>query len=243
MTDAAGGWHIAAVADGAGSAAFSRAGADAATSAAAESLSERLVSIGGEDRFELSEQQAFEAMTLAVTDAVTRLEALATDEARDIRLYATTLLLVAVRQVDAGWQVVTYSIGDGAIAIFDAGRHALTPMSLADGGEFAGETRFLGRDVLNDAEDARRRLFIATVPSMTAVMAMTDGISDAKFDSDEALAEVAAWVTFWNEFGEPAMATDDGQALLGALDFLVQAEHDDRTIAVFLPNAPVEPEA
>jgi len=243
VTDTPGGWHVAAVADGAGSAEFSRAGAAEATRTAAEALAESLGSVGGEDRTALSEEQAFEVMTGAVSDAVTRLDALATTEARDIRLYATTLLLVATRPVESGWQVVTYSIGDGAIAIFDADRRALTPMSVADGGEFAGETRFLGRDVLNDAAGARRRLFVATVPSMTAVMAMTDGITDAKFDTDQAQAEVGGWVALWNEFGEAATAADDGQALLGALDFLVQAEHDDRTLAVFLPPPSVEPEA
>jgi len=68
---------------------------------------------------------------------------------------------------------------------------------------------------------------------------MTDGVSDAKFETDAALADAQHWRTFWQD-GElqAALAADDPKAALHEwLGFWSRGNHDDRTIAFFLPAA------
>jgi hypothetical protein len=66
---------------------------------------------------------------------------------------------------------------------------------------------------------------------------MTDGVSDPKFGTDNALRDPARWLSFWNNdlaaqlpLSEPA--EDLGSKLEEYLQFWSQGEHDDRTLAL-----------
>lgn len=62
---------------------------------------------------------------------------------------------------------------------------------------------------------------------------MTDGVSDAFFDSDNALNCDQAWQYLW-QYLQQHQALDDDKNLLSCLDFWSKGNHDDRTLVVIL---------
>ena len=109
------------------------------------------------------------------------------------------------------------------------GRYAL--MGTPDGGEFAGQTRFLDRIALADQSFAKR-IGIGRYPDLSAVLLMTDGISDPKFETDNGLANPALWDVLWDEINPLIETADPEKALVDWLDFFSPGHHDDRTIAI-----------
>ena len=71
---------------------------------------------------------------------------------------------------------------------------------------------------------------------MTAFLLMTDGVSDPKFRSESAMAEIQDWDRLWDdlETGAHLSSSEEGHEarLLEWLDFWAQGEYDDRTIAI-----------
>ncbi len=109
-----------------------------------------------------------------------------------------------------------------------------------DSGEFAGQTRFLTMPELwRDGGAILDRIHFEIVPDLTALFAMTDGVSDPKFPTDRDLLDPAAWRALWNELTLEANIdpADDqsGIKLLDWLNFWARGSHDDRTIALLIP--------
>lgn len=61
----------------------------------------------------------------------------------DIKDYATTLLLSIVRRVKQGWFIASYWVGDGCIGIYIPEENKVIIHGEPDGGTFGGQTRFL----------------------------------------------------------------------------------------------------
>jgi hypothetical protein len=81
------------------------------------------------------------------------------------------------------------------------------------------------------------RLHAAFVQDLSAVVLMTDGITDPRFPTEESLKDKGCWDAFWTEV---TMAThfDEAEAdarLLKWLSFKSAGNHDDRTIVFLLP--------
>ena len=175
------------------------------------------------------------------------------DEARaresQVRDYHTTLICAAFRKFDFGWFIISYWVGDGAIAVCDWNRRGrvLVP-GVPDGGEFAGQTRFLtmGREEINPEAVARRTRYIFADDFETLILA-TDGITDAFFPSEKSVLDEAEWRNFWSRtlptgdadappcpelFDGRSSLEDQAQALRRWLDFWSKGNHDDRTILI-----------
>ncbi len=228
--DAATGWHIGVVADGAGSAALSREGARLAVRAVLAALPGALTDV--------TREAIGAAMVGAAQAAVTAIARLASETGENADVFATTLLIGAARRTDTGWLCASFSIGDGLMALWDADAGVVTPMIAADSGEFAGQTRFLRADILASAAACTARSFITETSGFTAFCLMTDGVSDAQFPTMATESDAAHWRDFW--FGEiaPALdAPDPAAALADWLNFRVPGEHDDRSIVLMLPRA------
>ena len=112
-----------------------------------------------------------------------------------------------------------------------------------DEGEFGGQTRFVTmRDIFADATSIYKRLRFELAPDFTALMLMTDGVSDAKFETDANLNNIEKWDALWNDIqGEnedkcKVELTDDNSEsqyqLMQWLNFYTKSNHDDRTIAI-----------
>lgn len=221
-------WHLLAVADGAGSAALSRLGSQIAVEAALEAL-EAAVSPSPEGN---ALEKVATILTDAARSAAQALDTRAEADAIDRRALSTTLILAVVRRIAAGIFTAALGIGDGGAGIVDLQAGVVIPLSVPDGGEFAGQTRFL--DVAA-CDEARVRTEIS--PHFSALLLMTDGITDPHLPTEAAFAAFDAWAALWQEItgAVDVHAPEAPDQLLAWLDFWSHGNHDDRTLLVLVP--------
>ncbi len=243
------GWYVLAVADGAGSAKYSREGSRVACETVETYCKERLAEQG--DAFEAAVQayaqektqetlkpvieKIHEILFKAATEAYKAILKKVDDcqGSAVLKDFSTTLLLAVCRKFSFGWFIASFGVGDGAIAIYDKDAESVKLLNEPDGGEYAGQTRFLTMDsIFRD----RTRIKMSIVPDFTALMLMTDGISDPFFETDANLAKKEKWDNLWENLSKEVDFSDDYEQsqyqLLGWLDFWSPGNHDDRTIAI-----------
>ncbi|MDR2032042.1 MAG: protein phosphatase 2C domain-containing protein [Azoarcus sp.] len=246
------GWQLAIVADGAGSAKFSRLGSQVATAAAAEFLRQALAGQAGEDlraailgyadaanpansEKQILDKYLYITIGYAAHTAATALHKKAREHAgviASVKELSTTLLIGLARKIDSRWFCAAYWVGDGAVAVYRENTEVIL-LGEPDSGEFSGQTRFLTAEEVQQ-DSLRRRLRFTVVEDMTAFILMTDGVSDAKFQSEAQLGQLAAWDAFWADLGKARLeeSGDVAPRLLDWLDFWATGEYDDRTIAI-----------
>jgi len=245
-------WYTLAVADGAGSAKYSRRGSQIACLTALEACKKELAAVGdvleeqiklywdkkSEERKDVYEylhqivgKAAFEAYKAICGEAV--------KEQCKPKDFATTLILSICKKFDFGWFVGAFWVGDGGIGIYNKEKQEVKILGEPDGGEFAGQTRFLTmQEIFRD----RVRTRFEIVEDFTAIILMTDGVTDPKFETDANLFKIEKWNALWddlngnNEDNLKVGFTDDNEKsaeqLLRWLDFWSKGNHDDRTIAI-----------
>lgn len=248
------GWYIMAVADGAGSAMYSREGSRIACETAVDYCKAQLLDstkfeeeIDTYDQFkDDSESEArkmvgdyiYKIVGTAAFRAQKAIYAEATSKNQPAKVYATTLLLTICKKFSYGWFVASFWVGDGAICLYDKGSHTVKLLGVPDEGEFAGQTRFLTMpEIFKDAKALYQRLRFYIVPDFTALFLMTDGVSDPKFETDANLNNPDKWDALWEDLKENGVdLSDDNEAakdqLQNWLDFWSPGNHDDRTIAI-----------
>lgn len=239
--DAATGWSVMLVADGAGSAKHSREGARLAVRMAGAHVVAQLkgefgprvapmvASWDGAAAQEAGSEFHYLFHT-AASAAVQAIEEEAEQGGAAFRDYATTLLAVVSRREGDATFIASFWMGDGAIAAYGP-RGTVKLMGTPDSGEFAGQTRFLDRAAISDPGFGKR-VRIGRLANVSAVIAMTDGVSDPYFETDNGLADPAKWDGLWDELQPHLQAADPAQRVLEWLHFFRQGHHDDRTIAI-----------
>ena len=241
---AASGWSVLIVADGAGSAKSSRWGAKLAVESAGAHVVSTLAGQRGADLSAVlgtwDADPASAANNVgekfhylfheAGSLAVQAIETEASAQGAPVKDYATTLLVCAVKKQGADTFLASFWMGDGAIAAYGT-RGKVRLMGSPDSGEFAGQTRFLDRSALADSSFAKR-IGIGRYADLTAVMLMTDGVSDPRFETDNGLADAGKWDGLWDEIAPSLASPAPEQQLLDWLGFFTPGHHDDRTIAV-----------
>ena len=243
-----GGWYVLAVADGAGSARYSREGSKIACEVTERYCSQWLADKGealeaavaayeadrAPDNLQPVVEMVHDILFKGATEAYRAITAKANAcESASVKDFSTTLLLAICRRFDFGWFVASFGVGDGAIAIYDKDADTVRLLNEPDGGEFAGQTRFLTmKSIFSD----RTRIRMSIVPGFTALMLMTDGISDPFFETDANLSRKEKWDALWQSItAEADLSGDNPDAapqLLDWLDFWSPGNHDDRTIAI-----------
>lgn len=236
------GWATLAVADGAGSAKNSREGSRIAAHRFVEHVHAALLSgLGGEvldwlndwdDSAETRRRigERFHQLFLGAGNvAVDAIEEAATKDRLPVRDYSTTLLAAAVHRDGENTFVASFWVGDGAIAAYQPGATRL--LGSPDGGEYAGQTKFLDRAVLSEHSFAKR-VSIGRFKNLHSLLLMTDGVSDPRFETDLGLSDVTKWDNLLGELSPLLGATEPSKALIDWLEFLVPGHHDDRSIAV-----------
>lgn len=251
------GWYIMSVADGAGSAKYSRAGSEIACNTAVERCKLKLTDSKMLENFEDSivNYQAFDEdnkddarkivgdylyqiIGTAAFNAHKAINAEAALQKIPVKQYATTLLLTICKHFDFGWFVASFWVGDGAICLYDKNAHMSKILGVPDEGEYAGQTRFLTMpEIFQDATALYQRLRFYIVDDFTALFLMSDGVSDPKFETDANLNNPDKWDALWDDLKENGVELiDDNEAakeqLLDWLDFWAPGNHDDRTIAI-----------
>lgn len=246
-------WYIIAVADGAGSAKYSREGSKIACETSIAHCKEALAdSTEFENAIRLfaDNSESKEARKLVgdkiysiVGNAALKAHNAIKKEAErkegaKMKDYATTLLLAICKHFEFGWAVASFWVGDGAMCIYDADKHTADMLGMPDEGEFAGQTRFLTMpEIFADSTAFYQRLRFKIYPDFTALMLMTDGVSDPKFETDANLQNPEKWDALWKDLADNGVELIDDndksqQQLLEWLNFWDRGNHDDRTIAI-----------
>ena len=83
---------------------------------------------------------------------------------------------------------------------------------------------------MTDTAIAPRTQFML-VEDLTALVLMSDGVSDPWFETDGQLASITKWDGFWSEL-VAVNAISMKEKLLAWLDFWSSGNHDDRTIVL-----------
>ncbi len=244
--DQAANWSVMIVADGAGSAKSSRQGSKLAVEAFGSHLKSQLAGdlgrklaadLGG---WGADPQKTGQAMGTefhylfhkAGTLAVQVIEAEALAKSVPVKEYSTTLLAAVARLDGDAIFLSTFWMGDGAIAAYGP-RGKVRLMGTPDSGEFAGQTRFLDRSALADAGFAKR-IGIGRYSQLNALMLMTDGVSDPRFETDAGLADPVLWDQLWDELLPLVKSENPDKSLVDWLHFFTPGHHDDRTIAILV---------
>ncbi len=238
-------WSVLIVADGAGSASYSRQGSLLAVQSAAKTLTDYLEQyhahldslllewqVGSDDEMTKSVAQQIykdfhDTFYKTAQVAIETIEQEAGLKQVAAKAYATTLLVAVVKQCEQKTFISTFWIGDGAIAVYAKDKVRL--MGKPDGGEFAGQTRFLDRSF---AQQFASRVNIGYYDDCEAVILMTDGISDPRFETDAGLANHEKWQALWQEIEPQLQQLHPDQALLEWSKFFSAGHHDDRTLAI-----------
>lgn len=221
------GW-CGAVADGAGSAPWSRIGAAVAT----HTFCAVFAAATGPSR----------ARAVSAADAVfDALRALATAFDVPVRALRTTLLAVAVTD----HEIVTMQVGDGGIVLLNTDGAVSSPQA-GDSGEFSGEvTHFLPDD--GSRERLQASLHVTPRSGVHAVLLASDGIEDPWYplarhapmlitsltegvSEDLAAGLLAANGVVFTWRGPVCLADDPSIALGEWLSFEKRGENDDRSV-------------
>ena len=237
------GVHFIAVADGAGSAEFSRLGSKLAVEAAKEKVLEQLEqnekyqAITSFSEMEKLKGVANGLLFQAVQAAFYAQESAAEKEQIPVKSLSCTLLLALTLPLEnKRWFTACYWVGDGAAAILDLGSPQVKLLGEVDTGSYSGETVFLNRAEI-EPEKLISRISTDLQDYPPILMLMTDGVSDPKFKTDAKLQTVEAWQDLWNELKSPLQAENPTGTLEQWLDFWSKGEHDDRTLAMFIPQS------
>lgn len=238
-------WSILLVADGAGSAPFSREGSRLAVQEAATILAQYIEQqhvqldaqlagwqIGAQDQASSAianglYKEFHDLFYKVMQQAITRIDQEATHRAVASKAFATTLLAAVVRQTDSSTFVSSFWVGDGAIAVYSPQKMRL--MGTPDAGEFAGQTRFLDKSI---AQQFSQRVNIGYYDNIHAVILLTDGVSDPRFETDAGLASQQKWDALWQEWQPSLSNPQPDTALLEWMHFFQPGHHDDRSLAV-----------
>ena len=251
------GWGVVAVSDGAGSAKSSRKGSvlacdavlDYFTSAippedwqAMDEIVTKFSTGKNEENSKALSQLLIGNLSKAAYGAHKCIAEFASKKKVPIKDFSATLLFSLVKKFDFGYCIASFGVGDGGIGIYNESTQTATLLTLPDGGEFAGQTRFITMPEIFKDENYFKRFSIKVVEDFTALIFMTDGITDPKFQTDANLGRFEIWQNLWKDLqGENDDKTvvdlnkDNEQLasqLCAWLDFWSPGNHDDRTIAI-----------
>lgn len=260
-------WYLMAVADGAGSARYSRMGAMLACQTAIETLKAKLADQAVTGPLEQAAaqitQEATQEESAPVRKMLYNILPQAALEARNALIkecqqtasdykdknlnvkladYSTTLLLALAKPIGGSWFVAAFWIGDGAIVLYNDDLQTAHLLGVPDGSSTPSETAFLtSPSMLKDPADILQRVRCCVVDNFTALMLMSDGVSDPLFATEDDLAKPESWEAFCNELRcnneHPVKLDHDNpnlaRELLDYLDFWDdKGTHDDRTLTL-----------
>ena len=245
------GWSILTVADGAGGAELSRVASEIACETAITNISNKLMSysddlstiiketISKNDNkdneiddnklrkllYGIISTTGFEAAKAIHEEAAKR-------QIKVNKLY-TTYLTAIHKEFDFGNFFAGFWVGDGALGVYSKSKE-IKLLGIPDEGEYSGETKFITMNEVLTSEELVGRIYYMLTDKFTALFAMSDGVSDPKFETVKNLSDISYWDNLWAELEKDVFQTKDDtdNSLLEWLDFWAEGEHDDRTIAI-----------
>ncbi|EMY3087838.1 MULTISPECIES: PP2C family serine/threonine-protein phosphatase [Enterobacteriaceae] len=236
------GWNVLLVADGAGSARFSREGSRIVADTVGNYLFSQLKAEKGHEikdrvlRWNSEDQRAvwdfmnhhFRQAALLAVHNISSAAIMAQDK---VKSFSTTLLATVTFREGSELFAASFWLGDGAIAAYGpVGK--VRVLGAPDSGEYAGQTRFLDAEAVSDTGFSKR-ISIGKWNDVSHLVLMTDGVSDPWFETDNGLQNPTKWDTLMTELN-PLLSVPDlaSSQLVEWLNFFSPGNHDDRTIVV-----------
>ncbi|HBQ9215686.1 MULTISPECIES: PP2C family serine/threonine-protein phosphatase [Klebsiella/Raoultella group] len=236
------GWNVLLVADGAGSARFSREGSRIVADTVGNYLFSQLKAEKGHElkdrvlRWNSEDQRAvwdfmnhhFRQAALLAVHNISSAAIMAQDK---VKSFSTTLLATVTFREGSELFAASFWLGDGAIAAYGpVGK--VRVLGAPDSGEYAGQTRFLDAEAVSDTGFSKR-ISIGKWNDVSHLVLMTDGVSDPWFETDNGLQNPMKWDTLMTELN-PLLSVPDlaSSQLVEWLNFFSPGNHDDRTIVV-----------
>lgn len=268
-SDEANGNYVFIVSDGAGSCKYSREGALQSVrfikdrlEANKDKLEDAWKSADGALKPDCGVGMLLAVLASKAKECLVSLAEKASAEGKDCKAkdFSGTLLMAALKiDPNGGARLVTFSIGDGAIAWRNA-NNQFELMCRPDSGEFGGGTRFLVTPEVwktiffpkkgipwswNTFCESRVmcKSFTADEAKGLQVFLMSDGVSDPWFETDAGLEKPEMWHEFATDTllnsGEnkaglnlAASPEENAEKLWDWLYFKIVGNHDDRTIVM-----------
>ena len=250
-------WSVVAVADGAGSAKYSRKGSHLAVNGIVEyfrthlttemltELDTLLYGYQGDDSGETQKKISafvYKHMGGAALQIHKQLEEFAQHNDMELKDLHTTLIFTLLKKYEFGYALLTFGVGDCPIGIMDPERKEVKLMNWLDVGEYGGGTRFITMPEIFSSDKFSTRMGFRIIEDFSYLFLMTDGIYDPKFMVEANLEKAEHWVTFLHDL----KGVNDDQAgvlfdplnkdiekeLSEWMDFWSPGNHDDRTLAV-----------
>ncbi|MEO8472404.1 MAG: PP2C family serine/threonine-protein phosphatase [Chryseolinea sp.] len=251
------GWGIVVVADGAGSAKYSRKGSSVACESVIRFFNtpESIESMAGFDSLVVEHNEKRSAETQkkinlflynnlgkAAFQAHKSLDEMAKATGTVLKDFATTLIFSLFKKYDIGYSILSFGIGDCPMAVLNTKMTKVIPLNRLDVGEFGGGTRFITMPEIFTKDTFQSRLDFQLVDDFSFLILMSDGIYDPKLVVESNLADVKKWHGLISDLqGE----NDDKIAVVlnaenkeittqfsNWMDFWSTGNHDDRTLAI-----------
>lgn len=236
-------WHVLVVADGAGSAKYARQGAAVACESVGNFLKYHLpetIQCAENDMLNVTiflknllVKAAYQGL-VAINEEVKKLEG------SQLRDFATTIVFCITKKTDSGWLIASFGIGDSPCIVLNKTIEGLLEVSILhypEEGEFSSQTYFLTMTNLFN-KDISQRVTVKLIQDINALVLMTDGIYDPKFQTRNNLEKLDSWQSFWEDMNSNVNLNINNknaeQELLRWLDFWSSGNHDDRTIAMLI---------
>jgi serine/threonine protein phosphatase PrpC len=251
------GWSIAIVADGAGSAKFSRKGSALACQSLLDyfkgaqvitSLAEFdvLVQEHNTQRSETTQKKVnyflYNNLGKGVFHVHKTLEEFGTKVGIGLKDLSTTLIFTLIKKYDIGYALLSFGVGDCPMAVLNRKMSKVILLNWIDVGEFGGGTRFVTMPEIFKNEKFATRFGFQLVDDFSYLILMSDGIYDPKFVVEANLSNIKKWQDFIDDLqgkNEDKATVDlrsdnvDIERQLSEwMDFWSPGNHDDRTIAI-----------
>jgi len=242
-------WTLVIVADGAGSAKYSRRG----STLACEVITEHFKKISEDQYQEIenaikkfeNEKDAFKSplkallythLAAAAHSAYKVIEQEANSTNNLLKDFGTTIAFSIFKKFEFGWFISTFGVGDSPIGVYTHGEKPII-MHYPEEGEFSGQTYFLTMpEIFKDSLTLAGRISVEIIPKFAAILLMTDGIYDPKFQTKTNLENSEFWKQLWKDLNDhidfSRESIEISTQLLNWLDFWSPGNHDDRTLAI-----------
>ena len=212
-------WAMVAVADGAGSAKYSRKGSQIATEYIVEYynkaniLSDLDTLIKSFYEIPIQTDNSSSTLTkeenqLQVKSAIinilyksvrsthTFLAEFAKQENINLRELNATLIFALVKKLGNSYVALTFGVGDCPINIINKTFDKVDLLNIMDVGEFGGGTRFITMPEIFNNSTMGSRFAINKFEDFSKLILMTDGIYDPKFVTENKLEDIVSWKNF-----------------------------------------------
>ncbi len=242
-------WTLAIVADGAGSAKYSRQGSLLACNSIIEyfkaitkeqyqefeTVIEKFIADGEKSEPQLK-TLLYKYLAGAAYKAYKTIESEAGSTENKIKDFGTTVIFSIFKKYPFGWFIASFGVGDSPMGIYTKGEKPII-MHYPEEGEYSGQTYFLTMpEIFKESKEIANRISYRIVQDFTAMVLMTDGIYDPKFQTKANLDKVELWRELWEDLNSQVNFSNGAEKtsaqLLAWLDFWSPGNHDDRTIAI-----------